>query len=78
MTELGKAPRWFLLMLAGGFVTAAVGWAAHVEAHIEDSSHGYQRIAALEASVAAQRALIESLNAHASWCRRQHESKDGR
>lgn len=60
-----RAPRWFLALLATGFVGGAVAWARHVETHIADSNAGYQRIASLEARVA-------NLEAHAAWCRRSH------
>lgn len=70
MSDLDHAPRWFLRLLAGAAVAAAVGWAAHVEAHINASSNGFQRIAALEAQVAV-------LQSHAAWCRLQHAKGPG-
>lgn len=70
--DLAKAPRWFLLLLAGGCVALAVGWAAHVEAHISESGQGYQRIARQEARADALEWRVAALEAHAAWCRRQH------
>ncbi len=69
------APRWFLLVVVGATASlvawAGGRWVDNVEAHIRDSGGGYQRIAALEARVAA-------LEAHAAWCRRQHRADEDR
>jgi type II secretory pathway component PulJ len=66
------APRWFLLIVLGaaGSVLAFAGsrWVDYVETHIRESGQGYQRIAGLEARV-------QTLEAHAAWCRSQHKAE---
>ncbi len=68
-TLLSSAPRWFLalaLSAAGGLAAwQEIKWRAGIEAHVAESSQGYQRIAALEARIAA-------VEQHARWCRLQH------
>ena len=70
--DLSNAPRWFLLLLAGGFLAGLVAFAYRVEMHFMESAQGYQRIAILEEQVKTLRAQVQLNQAEILHLQSQH------